>query len=122
MSDKLNEQQRKFVDALMGEAKGCYRKAMRAAGYSENYTMTSLLESKALCDAIQEAAQRTLTMNAPKAALGMVGILDDPTALGAKNMVTAAKEVLDRVGIVKQDKLEVSGPTGTMFILPPKDE
>jgi hypothetical protein len=48
-------------------------------------------------------------------------VLDDPTALGAKNSVAAAKEVLDRVGIVKKEKLEVSSEDGNgIFILPAK--
>jgi len=64
-----------------------------------------------------------LAYNAPKAAFGMVGVIDDPTALGAKNSVAAAKEILDRVGIVKKEKLEVSSEDGSgIFILPPKRE
>ena len=51
----------------------------------------------------------------------MVGVLDDPTALGAKNSVAAAKEVLDRIGIVKKEKLEISSEEGNgIFILPAK--
>jgi hypothetical protein len=61
-----------------------------------------------------------LALNAPKAALGMIGVLDDPSALGARNTVAAAKELLDRAGVVKKEKMEVTGPEGAMFILPPK--
>jgi len=63
-----------------------------------------------------------ISMNAPKAALGVVGVLDDPTALGAKNAVSAAKEVLDRAGVVKKEQVEVTAPKGAMFILPPKKD
>ena len=123
MSDRpLTEQQQRFVDALMGEAKGNYTKAMRIAGYSESSTVRNVMASEPLRKALIEAAEYTLAINAPKAALGITGVIDDPTALGAKNLVTAAKEVLDRTGIVKTEKMEVKADSGTMFILPPKDD
>jgi len=76
-----------------------------------------------LQDELIAIAEHILAYNAPKAAFGMVGVLDDPTALGAKNSVAAAKEVLDRVGIVKKEKIEVSSEDGTgLFILPAKKE
>jgi hypothetical protein len=32
----------------------------------------------------------------------------------------AAKEILDRTGLVKKERVEVTGNTGGIFILPPK--
>jgi hypothetical protein len=61
-----------------------------------------------------------LAMNAPKAAHGLLDVLDDPTALGARNAINAAREVLDRTGLVKREKVEVTNNGGGMFILPPK--
>ena len=40
--------------------------------------------------------------------------------MGAKNAIAAAKEVLDRTGLVKKEKVEVETNGGGMFILPPK--
>lgn len=115
---KLSERQEKFIEALLGEAKGNVRQAMRIAGYSET---TAIREAMApVAEEVAEAAQMLLALNAPKAALGMVGVLDDPSSLGARNVVAAAKELLDRAGVVKKEKVEVSGPAGSMFILPPK--
>ena len=115
---KLTERKEKFVEALLGEAKGNVRAAMRIAGYSDS---TSIREAMApVADEVAEAAQMMLAINAPKAALGMIGVLDDPSALGARNTVAAAKELLDRAGVVKKEKMEVKGPEGAMFILPPK--
>ena len=51
---------------------------------------------------------------------GTADVLDDPTAMGARNAVAAATQVLDRVGIVKKEKVEVTSDTGGLFILPPK--
>jgi hypothetical protein len=119
MSKKqLTERQKVFLDALLGDAKGSVRAAMKIAGYSDS---TSVREAMApVAEEVAEAAQMLLALNAPKAALGMVGVLDDPSALGARNTVAAAKELLDRAGVVKKEKVEVSGPEGAMFILPPK--
>ena len=40
--------------------------------------------------------------------------------MGAKNAIAAAKEVLDRTGLVKKEQVEVETKGGGMFILPPK--
>ena len=61
-----------------------------------------------------------LAMNEPKAAFGIVDVLDDPSAMDCSNATSAAREVLDRTGIVKTEQLEVTANTGDMFILPPK--
>ena len=44
----------------------------------------------------------------------------EPTELGMKDKLTAAKDLLDRVGLVKTEKLQVEASNGLM-ILPPKD-
>jgi hypothetical protein len=64
----------------------------------------------------------TLAMNAPKAAWGMVDVLNDPSAMGARNTVSAAREILDRTGLIKKEQVEVTNTGGAMFILPPKSE
>ena len=61
-----------------------------------------------------------LAMNAPKAAFGIVAVLNDPSALGARNAISAAREVLDRTGLVKKEQVEVSGNSAGIFILLPK--
>jgi len=63
-----------------------------------------------------------LAMNAPKAAWGMVDVLNDPSAMGARNTVSAAREILDRTGLIKKEQVEVKNTGGAMFILPPKSE
>ena len=40
--------------------------------------------------------------------------------MGARNAISAAREILDRTGLVKKEQVEVSGNTGGIFILPPK--
>jgi hypothetical protein len=115
---KLTERQQAFVDALMGDAAGDPRTAMDIAGYSKNTTIKEAVEP--VKDDIIAAADLMIAMNAPRAAVGLTNVMLDPSALGAKNVISAAKEVLDRAGVVKRETVEVKGPEGGIFILPPK--
>ena len=97
---KYTEKQQAFLDALMGEARGNVRKAMDIAGYSKGTAASEV--TRPLKEEIIEQASMMLAMNAPKAAHGLLGVLDDPT------------------GLVKREKVEVTNNGGGMFILPPK--
>ena len=112
------EKQLSFLDALVGNARGNVREAMRQAGYSDNTRTSEVVDP--LKDEIIERSQMLLAMNAPKAAFGVIGVLEDPSSMGARNAVAAAKEVLDRTGLVKKEQIEVKGPEGGIFIMPPK--
>jgi hypothetical protein len=114
----LTDKQKIFLDALVGEAQGNNRKAMEIAGYSPNTAVMDVVKN--MKDEIIERASMVLAMNAPAAAFGMVGVLNDPTTLGARNAVSAAKEIMDRTGLIKRDVVEVKAPEGAMFVLPPK--
>jgi hypothetical protein len=46
--------------------------------------------------------------------------LIDPTELGIKEKLNAAKDLLDRAGVVKTEKMEIQASNGIM-ILPAKD-
>ena len=116
----LTERQEALISALMGEANGDFRAAMRIAGYSEHTTVKEAITP--IRDHIVDAAQMMMAMNAPKAAASLAGVFVDPSALGVRNIVAAAKEVLDRAGVVKREQLEVKGPEGGIFILPPKQD
>ena len=97
---ELTEKQAAFLETLLGEARGNIRAAMDIAGYSK-MTKTSEVVSW-LREEIMERAGLMLAMNAPKAAFGTVDVLDDPSAMGARNSISAAREVLDRTGLVKK--------------------
>lgn len=114
----LTEMQEAFLDALVGPANGDVRTAMRMAGYSDTTRFKDVLVP--LQAQIVERTMSYLASNAPKAAIGLVGVLNDPSAMGARNSVAAAAQVLDRVGIVKKEQIEVETKGNAMFILPPK--
>lgn len=115
---KYTDKQLAFLDALMGEAGGNIRKAMDIAGYSKTTKSGEVVKN--LREEVIERASLMLAMNAPKAAFGIVGVLDDPSAMGARNSISAAREILDRTGLVKKEQVEVTSQGGGMFILPPK--
>lgn len=115
---ELTEKQEIFLEALMGEAKGNIRDAMRIAGYSDRTKISEVVGP--LREEITDRAGLVLAMNAPKAAFGIVGVIDDPSAMGARNTVAAAREILDRTGLIKKEQIEVKATEGGMFILPPK--
>ena len=115
---KLTSKQATFLEALLGETRGNIRAAMDIAGYSKTTATTEVVGP--LREEITERAGMMLAINAPKAAFGIIDVLDDPSALGARNAISAAREVLDRSGLVKKEQVEVSGNAGGIFILPPK--
>jgi hypothetical protein len=115
---KLTDKQAAFLEALLGEARGNIQAAMDIAGYAKNTKTTEVVGP--LKEEITERAGMMLAMNAPKAAFGIIDVLDDPSALGVRNVISAAREVLDRTDLVKKEQVEVSGNAGGIFILPPK--
>jgi hypothetical protein len=115
---KYTAMQEAFLEALCGESRGNVREAMKVAGYSPN-TRTSEVVGP-LRDEIIERASMLLAMNAPRATFSMVDVLNDPGSMGARNAVAAATQILDRTGLVKKEQIEVKGPEGGIFILPPK--
>ena len=117
MARKLTEQQQKFLDVLFDQANGDIPLAKKLAGYSETTSTTHII--KGLKEEIIDATQTYLSRNAPKAAMAMVGALYDPTELGIRDKMQAAKELLDRTGLVKTEKMQVEAKGGVM-LMPPK--
>lgn len=114
---QLNEKQQKFLDVLFEEARGDVVQAKKLAGYAETYSTANLING--IKDEVLERTNMYLARNAPRAAMAMVGAMIDPTELGIKEKMSAAKEVMDRVGIIKSEKIQVES-TGGVMILPPK--
>ena len=114
---QLTEKQQTFLNVLFDEAQGNEVKAKSLAGYAEGSSTTFLVNS--LKDEIQEATKNYLARVAPRAAFSMANALNDPTELGIRDKMSAAKDLLDRTGFIKTDKIEVAAPDG-IFILPPK--
>lgn len=115
----LTEQQQKFLNVLFGEANGDLAKAALLAGYHPDYHYSRVAES--VKDEIIERTKTFIARTAPKAAYSIYGALENPTELGLKEKLNAAKDLLDRVGLVKTEKVQVEASGGIM-VLPPKDK
>ena len=114
---ELTERQQKFLDVLFEQANGDPTQAKILAGYSEHSSTSSIVAT--MKDEIMAATQLYMSRNAPKAAVAMVSGIDDPTQLGIRDRLGAAKELLDRVGLIKTEKVQVEASGGVM-LLPPK--
>ena len=114
MARELTDRQKKFLAVLMDEAGGDIATAKIMAGYSTNTTNTEITNS--LKDEILDVTHSYLARNVPKAAMAMVGALYDPTELGIRDKMAAAKELLDRTGLVKTEKVQVEAKGGVMLM------
>ena len=117
MARELTERQQKFLDVLMDEAGGDVTMAKKLAGYSPNTPNREITNS--LKEEIIDVTHSYLARNVPKAAMAMVSALYDPTELGIRDKMQAAKELLDRTGLVKTEKMQVEAKGGVM-LMPPK--
>ncbi|MAO25354.1 MAG: hypothetical protein CMJ25_31850 [Phycisphaerae bacterium] len=117
MPRQLSEKQQTLLAVLFEEAGGDIIAAKKLAGYADSTNTSEIV--KGLKEEILDATQMYMARNAPKAAMAMVGGLFDPTELGIKDKLSAAKELLDRTGIVKTDKVQVEAKGGVM-LMPPK--
>jgi hypothetical protein len=117
MPRELNAKQQMFLDVLFEEANGDMVTAKKLAGYAEGTSTSAIV--KGLKEEILEATQLFMARNAPKAAMAMVGGLHDPTELGIRDKMSAAKELLDRTGLIKTEKVQVEA-TGGVMLMPPK--
>ena len=118
MARNLTEKQQKFLDVLFEEAGGNLVTAKKLAGYADAVTSRQVAEP--LADEIAALTKKFIASSATKAAYSMFEIMNNPTDLGNKEKMAAAKDVLDRGGFVKTEKVEVSAAS-PLFILPQKD-
>jgi len=116
----LTDMQEKFLDVLFAEAKGNPREAAKLAGYSENSYSKVIRNLK---KEITELAENHLSTHSAQAANRLITLLDeDGTTPQASIRLAAANSILDRVGIVKKDQLDINMKAlHGIFILPAKD-
>ena len=112
---KLLKRNRKRIYATTD--KRFIKDAKIIAGYSPSTNNQEIIQS--LKEEILEATQLYMASNAPKAAMAMVEGLFDPTELGIRDKMIAAKELLDRTGLIKTEKVQVES-TGGVMLMPAK--
>jgi hypothetical protein len=117
---ELTTKQQSFIDSLL-TCNGDTRLAGEMAGYAPT-SINSVVKS--LKSEILDLATNILAQSAPKAALKLVSIMDSAEPIPQANMrIQAAQTILDRVGLGKTERLDVTVNTaGGLFILPAKNE
>ena len=115
MARQLTAKQQVFLNVLFDEAEGNMAMAKKLAGYSDTSSTSEII--KGLKEEILEATQMYMARNAPKAAVAMTGALNNPTELGIRDKMTAAKELLDRVGLVKTEKILKKKTSGDRYLV-----
>jgi hypothetical protein len=115
----LTDKQQAFLDVLFEQAKGNFVEAKRLAGYSENVSTQSIVDS--LEEEIYTLTKKYISQVGVKAAVAMNHVIENPTDLGNKEKMQAAKDILDRAGYKPKDKVEVE-TSEPLFILPAKKE
>ena len=118
MARNLTEKQQMFLDVLFEEARGSPARAVKLAGYAPGISSSVILNS--LQEEVAELTKKFLATRGPQAAWSMMEILNNHTELGNKDKMAAAKDLLDRAGFVKTEKVEVKADS-PLFILPPKE-
>ena len=114
---QLTAKQQVFINVLFDEAAGNVTLAKKIAGYADTTSTSEIV--KGLKEEILDATQLFMARNAPQAAVAMAGALMDPTELGIRDKMSAAKDLLDRTGLVKTEKMQVEASGGVM-LMPPK--
>jgi len=116
---ELTDKQQKFLDCLV-QTGGDPKYAAELAGYAEGSYFQVI---KSLKHEIIDLASQILAQSAPQAAMKLVQVMNTDDPMPQANVrLQAAQTILDRTGLGKQDKLDVSvdSDTGSLFILPSK--
>lgn len=115
---KLTDKQEKFLEHLV-DTKGNLKLSAELAGYRGNHYQVL----KSLKEEIIDLASNVLAREAPSAAFKLVEIMHSDEAVPQANVkLQAAQTLLERVGVIKKEKLDVNhNVTGGIFILPKKE-
>jgi len=113
----LTTKQESFLANIV-ETKGDLKLAAELAGYSGNHYQ--IIQS--LRQEIIDLASDVLARKAPSAAFKLIEVMEDEHPVPQATVkVQAAQTILDRVGITKKERLDVShNVSGGIFILPEK--
>ena len=119
MKKELTQKQQDFLGHLV-DSGGDPKKAAELAGYSGNHWQVV----KSLKHEIIDLASNILAESAPQAALKLVEVMNSNKPVPQANVrLQAAQTILDRIGLGKTDRLDVSHTVqGGVFILPAKEE
>ena len=101
---KLTDKQEKFLEHLV-DTKGNLKLSAELAGYRGNHYQVL----KSLKEEIIDLASNVLAREAPSAAFKLVEIMHSDEAVPQANVkLQAAQTLLDRVGVIKKETIDLS--------------
>ena len=120
MTLELTDKQAKFIELIFTpEYLGREKQAMLDAGYSENTHLAHVYIG--VKEAIIEKSDMLLAKLLPKSFAGLENVLEDSAQKGAKAKLEAIWGILDRCGLSKRDRLDVTVKSlSGVFVLPQK--
>lgn len=116
---ELTEKQELFLEALFGEANFDYKKAQKIAGYADSVSTNTIVAP--LADEIISRSKTMLAVHTPRAMAHLIGMIDDPSAVGNQVKLKAIAEIMDRAGLTKKEEVKVdTDGQNAILILPAK--
>lgn len=117
---ELTDQEKLFLDLLFDPSGMKHpNEAKQLAGYPKEYPVLKLVRN--ISKELIQRCDDYLAMYAPQGLAGLMEIMLEPNNPGSKIKLQAVVELLDRAGVVKKEKTEVSQATPSyVFMLPAK--
>lgn len=121
MTHQFTEKQEAFLNALVEY--GDYNAAKKAAGYSPSTIYRDIICNDEMVSEVKRRLQQYMVLHAPQAVKSLVDLMNNPAEIGGAVKRGSATDILDRVGLSKQESLEVTvkQPDG-IIVLPARKE
>lgn len=121
-SKELSLQESLFLDFLFDGAEVRHPDlAKQMAGYPKDFPVAKILKN--INKELIERCDNYLALHAPNGVIGLIQLLNEPETPGSKLKLQTIIELLDRAGVVKKEKSEVTQASPNfMFVLPSKTQ
>ena len=96
MGRTLTSKQEKFLAVLFEEARGIPARATELAGYAAGTASTTIMNT--LQEEIADLTKKFIATRGPQAAFSLLDVMQNPTDLGNKEKMVAAKDARERSG------------------------
>lgn len=117
----LNERQIALIDAYTDEdSKTRFNKkqSLISAGYASSTQWKDVFP--AVREAMLDRTKDILAEAGPSAAQQLIDYIMDPDATGGRDKLHAIQMLFDRIGVIKEERVEVEVTQNHVFVLPPK--
>ena len=120
---KLTPKQEKLLFAFIEEGSPTRfnkKQSLLAAGYAESTVWAHVFPG--IREEFIERTKDILAVEGPKIATDLLDIIENPTQAGVREKLKAITTAMDRIGIVKEEKVDHHVTHSAVFVLPEKVE